>query len=363
MLYALLGIPLTFLYLSNIGDYLADWFRFIYHRVCRKYCKLYCNRHNNRHSALRNKLRKTNAFPGLMSKNIKRQRQKSSIKSNNVFDKSLQQLKNKFIKFPLKTKKIESENQSTFQPEASDTQSIVNSQNEQYVPKSYGIARFLPSVKTVKQREALMMNCVSTHVPLINWRDIDNDLEIGSLDNIPNTADNDELNPELDLPTISELNLIENSCYNRSTADLAELNVSTSFSKGKSSQFCKSLPYLSSFTDSSLKNSSNLNKSSSQTPNINFVAESIRQVSYVSINNLIEIDKDKKNNHHKTVKLQAATVPISLSLAVIFIYIIFGSVIFTMWEDQDYIKWSYFCFITLSTIGFGDIVPGELIYC
>ena len=45
-------------------------------------------------------------------------------------------------------------------------------------------------------------------------------------------------------------------------------------------------------------------------------------------------------------------VPILICLALAVWYIIFGSIMFTIWED-----WS-FCFITLSTIGFGDVVPG-----
>ena len=39
-------------------------------------------------------------------------------------------------------------------------------------------------------------------------------------------------------------------------------------------------------------------------------------------------------------------------------YIFAGSMLFTLWEEWDYLTGSYFCFITLSTIGFGDIVPG-----
>ncbi|TNN13390.1 Potassium channel subfamily K member 1, partial [Schistosoma japonicum] len=55
------------------------------------------------------------------------------------------------------------------------------------------------------------------------------------------------------------------------------------------------------------------------------------------------------------------TVPISLSLLIMTTYILIGAIVFSIWQDPDYLKWSYFCFITLSTIGFGDIVPGTKI--
>jgi hypothetical protein len=52
------------------------------------------------------------------------------------------------------------------------------------------------------------------------------------------------------------------------------------------------------------------------------------------------------------------SVPISICLVIIAVYIIGGSALFAVWEGWDYLTGSYFCFVTLSTIGFGDVVPG-----
>ena len=52
-------------------------------------------------------------------------------------------------------------------------------------------------------------------------------------------------------------------------------------------------------------------------------------------------------------------VPVYVSLLLISGYISLGALMFGLWETQwNFLIGSYFCFITLSTIGFGDFVPG-----
>ncbi|XP_069699067.1 potassium channel subfamily K member 9 [Periplaneta americana] len=58
---------------------------------------------------------------------------------------------------------------------------------------------------------------------------------------------------------------------------------------------------------------------------------------------------------------QTVTVPVTLCLTIMVGYVCFGAVLFSEWEEWDFLDSAYFCFISLSTIGFGDIVPGERI--
>lgn len=52
------------------------------------------------------------------------------------------------------------------------------------------------------------------------------------------------------------------------------------------------------------------------------------------------------------------TVPVYLCLVVITLYIMGGGLLFSIYDKWDYMASTYFCFVTLTTIGFGDYVPG-----
>ncbi|XP_013790642.1 potassium channel subfamily K member 18-like, partial [Limulus polyphemus] len=54
-----------------------------------------------------------------------------------------------------------------------------------------------------------------------------------------------------------------------------------------------------------------------------------------------------------------ASVPITLCLLILVGYISGGATVFSLWEGWGFLDGSYFCFVTLSTIGFGDLVPGH----
>ncbi|CAF1106217.1 unnamed protein product [Adineta steineri] len=58
-------------------------------------------------------------------------------------------------------------------------------------------------------------------------------------------------------------------------------------------------------------------------------------------------------------KYQRVAVPLTVTMIIIAAYIWIGSALFHSFEGWSMIQSGYFCFITLSTIGFGDFVPGQ----
>nr|CAI5868053.1 unnamed protein product [Callosobruchus analis] len=66
-------------------------------------------------------------------------------------------------------------------------------------------------------------------------------------------------------------------------------------------------------------------------------------------------DDDYYENGRSTIK----PVPIGLCVLLVVSYILAGAYLFMTWEGWEYLDAAYFCFITLTTIGFGDLVPAK----
>lgn len=71
-----------------------------------------------------------------------------------------------------------------------------------------------------------------------------------------------------------------------------------------------------------------------------------------------EDEMEEEHSEHDPEK-EHITVPIWLCCALVTGYICGGAVLFSVWEKWNFLDASYFCFVTLTTIGFGDLVPGK----
>ncbi|XP_015917727.1 potassium channel subfamily K member 18 [Parasteatoda tepidariorum] len=72
-------------------------------------------------------------------------------------------------------------------------------------------------------------------------------------------------------------------------------------------------------------------------------------------------DNDSMNSLSTQLEDEEVTVPVWLCFALVLSYICGGAVLFTFWEKWNFLDSSYFCFVTLTTIGFGDLVPGTAV--
>jgi hypothetical protein len=76
-----------------------------------------------------------------------------------------------------------------------------------------------------------------------------------------------------------------------------------------------------------------------------------------------EEDDDDEDEHEdldlEFLKTNQNEVPILVTLLVIFLYIYGGSYLFAKYENWNLVQSAYFSYVTLSTMGFGDLVPGQ----
>ncbi|KAK3582069.1 hypothetical protein CHS0354_013447 [Potamilus streckersoni] len=73
---------------------------------------------------------------------------------------------------------------------------------------------------------------------------------------------------------------------------------------------------------------------------------------------LIADDNESNGDKNDIEEEPRQSVPLTVAIIIMISYIVIGAVIFGIWRNWDILQGSYFCFISLSTIGFGDLVPG-----
>lgn len=70
---------------------------------------------------------------------------------------------------------------------------------------------------------------------------------------------------------------------------------------------------------------------------------------------------ESDDNSGDSDDIQEKNIPITVCLTLVVSYICGGAWFFSVSEEWTFLNASYFCFVTLSTIGFGDLVPGRTV--
>jgi len=68
-----------------------------------------------------------------------------------------------------------------------------------------------------------------------------------------------------------------------------------------------------------------------------------------------DVDDDEEEEEDE----QKITVPLTVTIGMLAVFIFMGALLFGVLEDWDWLTSGYCCFVTISTIGFGDVVPGS----
>ncbi|KAK0395640.1 hypothetical protein QR680_001369 [Steinernema hermaphroditum] len=78
---------------------------------------------------------------------------------------------------------------------------------------------------------------------------------------------------------------------------------------------------------------------------------------------VIEAEEDSSSQSSRSrlewddLSMDKTEVPVLLVFAILLLYIAFGGILFAFLESWTYMDAFYYCFVSLTTIGFGDIVP------
>ncbi|XP_075166445.1 potassium two pore domain channel sandman [Haematobia irritans] len=86
-----------------------------------------------------------------------------------------------------------------------------------------------------------------------------------------------------------------------------------------------------------------------------------RGLSRIDLEALNMFEDDDSTEVEKEIRgsTDEITVPLTVCVFIMISYILWGAILFARWEEWKILDGSYFCFISLSSIGFGDLVPGD----
>lgn len=375
--YAIVGIPLMLLCLSNIGDIMASSFRFLYWRVCCYICTKPPKKRRPRSHFVRSySMRQPGRYGGSKG-GFRRPIRVSQMSADSVLSsESLARSSYFDMDYKYNPRRYEAGE------ERRTSSSYQLSGNPNFGLKSATVSRYsdLPIARSSKASSKMTTQSLDRKLLMRSPHDIDRSSVLCNkyaLDNLENelrrwqtsAGNTNDTSKSKEEPEATETRENSEKQEPLMTRSLPRRCLSM---EGATSNYRMSLPSLrpsSIYLD--LENSKK-----TQVPKIrryrnNYpIARSYRRDTLPSdimssagfpVHRQVYVDDFDSDYDYYTnddqERQQIKPVPIWLCVFLVVSYIFGGAFLFSAWEHWPFLDSAYFCFITLTTIGFGDFVP------
>jgi len=321
--YAILGIPLTVLCWSNIGDAMANAFRFTYWKIC---CYVYVKKSKKRRRRMLNRQRAMSM------------RHPSSLNRNRSMRRTQRPSQSKLMTQTGESKVTADSSRGTDSTSYSDAERF-----EEHLDRD-----FSPGGKRNAKRSTAEDPSVKPGLVPINF--LDTPKPSSEEANVPHTSNSLPASPteeQAGSPRLSARERWINMAKGRAVlrAEKESMKSAASGNSGGGSSGSPGPPPLTTVT-----------RGHQQPRGGKLVTDPGGwgdDQSYYEDEYYYDESEDDIDDYSRK------PVPILLSILLVIIYIVGGAFLFQMWEGWPFLDSAYFCFITLTTIGFGDLTPDQ----
>jgi len=362
--YAILGIPLTVLCWSNIGDAMANAFRFCYWRICCYVCTKKPRKKKKRHLSKGGSRAMSVRNPSSRSRSIRRsirtQRSEdtisNSLNSYSISDperfyedgdrarnskrsvpKSLH-IPSQYPETEITPQKLQEQQQSLDGSNQNKEEKVGQDKPEK---KPSTAARFARSIGMKRNEKETKLQNGDTAGRNTQTSPAIMPHHAGTIHQPASINTNNPVGGNVRIATTTTTLQVNKNSPISGIAQPLPINTGGAFQQNTTSTIVSNVVQNTATT---------ILPPGQQTPVSRL--DRVPEDEWMSI-----MDYDDYTSEDEVEDYSTKPVPIWLSICLVIGYIIGGAKLFQEWEGWSLLDSSYFCFITLTTIGFGDLTP------